>query len=105
MIHSEIKSVPASNGEGLMIEVIGYFSLDLHNDFRRAYEDAGKVFRRYAINMQRCEGISSVGLGMLLLLKDYAQLDRDDLLIIHCPPAVRNVLNYSSFDQIFTILT
>lgn len=102
---SEVKTHTTSNQKGLVIDVIGFFNLALHHDFRRAFEDQQQCYERYAVNLQNCEGIDSAGLGMLLLLREHVALGKDDLLITHCPPQIQNILRYSNFDQLFTILT
>lgn len=102
---NEVKATTTTNGAGLVIEVKGFFNLDIFADFRHSFEAQDKIFRRYAINLQYCKGISSAGLGMLLMLREYSKLDKENLLIIHCPADVYNVLRYSNFDQLFTILT
>lgn len=94
---------PSSTGGGLVIEVFGALNLEVHREFRRAYQDQGRRFYRYAVNLKRCSGIDSSGLGMLLLLRDYAELQKSDLLITHCSRDVRMILRYASFDRLFTI--
>ncbi|WP_179957842.1 STAS domain-containing protein [Exilibacterium tricleocarpae] len=94
---------PDAAEQALIIEVSGPFNLDVHRDFRRAYESQGQRFARYTVNLKQCTAVDSTGLGMLLLLRDYSQLEKDDLLITHCSRDVRMVLRYASFDQLFTI--
>lgn len=92
-----------SNGEGLVISVVGRFNLELHKPFRKAFEGETTRYKRYAVNMAKCTGIDSAGLGMLLILRDYTQLNRDDLRLLQCPADVRQVLSYANFNQLFTI--
>ena len=102
---SEVKTHMTSNQKGLVIDVVGFFSLALHQDFRDAFESPDQRYDRYAVNLQDCEGIDSAGLGMLLLLREHVAVGKDDLLITHCPSHIHNILRYSNFDQLFTILT
>jgi len=92
-----------SNGKGLIIGIIGRFNLELHKKFRKVFEEQPRRYERYAVNMQHCTGIDSAGLGMLLILRDFTQLSREDLRLIQCPADVRQVLNYANFEQLFTI--
>ena len=92
-----------SNGKGLVISIVGRFNLELHKEFRKAFENQPQRYERYAVNMADCTGIDSAGLGMLLILRDYTQLNRDGLRLIQCPADVRQVLSYANFEQLFTI--
>ena len=108
MSGSNLQRVIARAGgdsQGLVIEVIGVFNLELHREFRRAYEGRGQRFQRYTVNLRQCTDLDSSALGMLMLLRDYSRLEKADLLITHCSRAVRRVLRYASFDQLFTIHT
>ena len=98
----DIQTRTTSNNKGLVIDVVGYFSVNCLKAFRQAFESRD-IFPRYAVNMQQCQGIDSSGLGMLLLLRDFSKLEQEDLLITHCPTDVHNVLRYANFDQLFTI--
>ena len=99
----EIHTRTTGNNQGLVIDVMGYFSVNCLDQFRQAFESR-EIFPRYAVNFQQCAGIDSSGLGMLLLLRDYCHLEQENLLLTHCPPEVNNVLRYAKFDQLFTIL-
>ena len=92
-----------SNGKGLTIAIVGRFNLELHKEFRKAFEDPSQRYERYVVNMQDCTGIDSAGLGMLLILRDYTQLNRDGLCLLDCPKGIRQVLSYANFEQLFTI--
>jgi len=100
----EIRTRTISNNKALVIDVAGYFNVNCLNEFRQAFESQ-EHFPRYAVNLEQCQGIDSAGLGMLLILRDFAQLEQNNLLIIHCPPEVHDVLHYAKFDQLFTILS
>ena len=92
-----------SNGKGLTIGIVGRFNLELHKEFRKAFEGQPRRYERYDIDMTECTGIDSAGLGMLLILRDYSQLNRTGLCLIDCPRDVRQVLSYANFEQLFTI--
>lgn len=92
-----------ANDKVCVLSVHGYFNMQLQREFRAAFE-SNPPFVRYAVDMKHCAGIDSAGLGLLLLLRDYAQADQQHLLITQCSPEVRKVLEYASFDQIFTIV-
>ncbi|MGI1679287.1 MAG: anti-sigma factor antagonist [Cellvibrionaceae bacterium] len=95
-----VKATP--NQKALIIAVSGYFNANLLEQFCTAYQSRPK-FERYAVNFQRCRGIDSSGLGMLLLLRDFAAVEQANLVISECCPAVRQVLSCSNFDQLFNV--
>ena len=98
-----VEARETSDGHSLVIDVVGRLGFDMHRDFRRAYEEQPKRYRRYAVNLKQCVSIDSTGLGMLLLLRDFAGLDKEGLMLVHCSSEVANVLTYASFDELFTI--
>lgn len=99
----EITARPTSNGQSLVIDVVGRLGFDQHRQFRRSYEKQPKRFNRYAVNLQRCTVVDSTGLGMLLLLRDYTGLEKENLLLVHCSSEVGHILRYASFEELFTI--
>jgi len=91
-----------ANNRGLVIDIVGRLSLDIHREFRSVYESSPKC-ERYAVNLQRCVGIDSSGLGMLLILRDFAGLNKDNMLIVNCPSRLGKLLGMAKFDQLFTV--
>lgn len=102
-IKSDIHSRLTNNNQCLVIGVEGYFTVHFLDKFIAAFE-AQPPLKRYAINLEQCHGIDNSALGMLLMLRDYSKLEQNNLIISRCTPCVRNVLNFSEFDRIFTIL-
>lgn len=98
-----ITTKESKNGKALLIEVVGHLDFQLHRQFREAYEQRGQPYLRYIINLKDCHHMDSCGLGMLLLLKEYSELDRDDIRLINCRPQVKNVLSISKFNQLFVV--
>jgi len=92
-----------SNEEGLVIEVKGRFNLGVYPEFTRAFEQQGRHYKRYTVDMGRCISIDSNGLGMLLQMRDFANMQKDALLITNCSSQVIDVLRLSGFDEIFHI--
>ncbi len=91
------------DGHSLVIDVVGRFGFDLHRQFRQSYEEQPKRYKRYAVNLKQCDSIDSTGLGMLLMLRDFAGLGKEGLLLVHCCEEVSQVLKYAGFDELFTI--
>lgn len=91
-----------ANNRALVLDVVGRLGLDIHREFRSAYESSPRC-ERYAVNLQRCVGIDSSGLGMLLILRDFAGLSKDNMLIVNCPSRLGKLLDMAKFDQLFTV--
>ncbi len=100
---SHVVARPSTEEEGLVIEIMGRFSMGAHQEFIRAFEQQGRHYKRYAVDMERCTSIDSSGLGMLLQMRDFANLQKGALLITNCSPKVIDVLRLSGFDEIFHI--
>ncbi|GAB1255734.1 hypothetical protein NBRC116494_02360 [Aurantivibrio plasticivorans] len=100
---SQVSTQITSNKKGLVIAVEGYFNGALHAAFRESFEGQPK-FERYAVSLQHCLGLDSGGLGLLLVLRDYSGLGKENLLLTQIPPEIKTVLRYANFDQIFTIV-
>ncbi len=99
----QVTARQTSNGHSLVINVVGRLGFDIHREFRHAYEKQPKRYQRYAVNLQQCISIDSTGLGMLLMLRDFADVGKENLLLVHCTADVAQVLKYASFEQLFTI--
>ncbi len=99
---SSITARHTANGRGLVIDVIGRLGLDMHREFRQSYESSPPC-ERYAVNLQRCAGIDSSGLGMLLILRDFAAVDKSNMLVVNCPSRLGKLLGIAKFDRLFTI--
>jgi len=86
-----------------VIEIMGRFNLSVYPEFTHAFEQQGRHYKRYTVDMGRCTSIDSNGLGMLLQMRDFANLQKDVLLITNCAPQVIDVLHLSGFDELFHI--
>lgn len=94
---------PNSSHKGLVIEIVGAFNMDIRREFQAAYEGQSDKYQRYAINLKNCTSLDSTGLGLLLVMRDYIGLSKEEILIIHCSPPVRQVLDYANFGELFKI--
>lgn len=100
---SQVSTREASGGKVLVIAITGYFTMALQAEFRAAFESQ-PPYQRYVIDLKACEAIDSTGLGLLLILRDFSKLDAANLVIKQCPPHVAQVLQYSNFQTLFTIM-
>jgi anti-anti-sigma regulatory factor len=99
---SSVTARHTANGRGLVIDVVGRLGLEMHREFRNAYESSPPC-ERYAVNLQRCAGIDSSGLGMLLILRDFAAVEKRNMLVVNCPSRLGRLFDIAKFDRLFTI--
>lgn len=102
-VASSVSTHTTSNGKGLVISVVGTFNLSVHPEFRKAYTQHDKHFERYAVNLSACTGMESSALGMLLLLHDYADVARENLILMNVHRDVKSVLECANFQELFLV--
>ena len=94
-----------SNNTVLTISVDGRFDFNLHKDFREIYRSYSQNadIKEYVIDLSETKYMDSSALGMLLLLREYAGGDGGHIRITGCNPEIREILEISNFDRLFTI--
>lgn len=102
-VASSVSTHTTSNGKGLVISVVGAFNLSVHKEFREAYLQNDKYFERYAVNLSACTGLDSSALGMLLLLRDHADVARENLILMNVHRDVKSVLECANFQELFIV--
>lgn len=98
-----ISAKTTADGAELNISIDGRFDFSTHQEFRKAYEDAGKTPSRYVVDMHSTTYLDSSALGMLLLLRDFAGGDHAVVSIVNCNEDVKKILTISKFEQLFDI--
>ncbi len=93
------------DGATVVIAISGRFDFGVHREFRSAYEKADTKIQnpKYIIDLKDAEHMDSSALGMLLLLREHAGGDRADVLIAHCSPVIREILDIANFGKLFKI--
>lgn len=92
-----------SGNNCLTLELHGAFGFELVSEFRSAYEDHPQPVRQYIVDLGRCEGITSAGLGMLLQLHRWVNNSTTPIIITGCNKSISTILEISKFDKFFTI--
>jgi len=92
----------AQNNGTLTLHIRDRFDFSLHRDFRAAHEGAGGV-SHYVVDLTQAGYMDSSALGMLLLLREWAQGCGADIRIVTGSPIVRKVLATAHFDKLFQI--
>ncbi len=91
------------DGSTLTIMVSGRFDFSVHQEFRVAYESQNPKPESYIVDLSGTSYLDSSALGMLLLLRDYAEGNGGDICITNCNDDVKKILSISNFEQLFKI--
>lgn len=91
------------DGNTLTISVSGRFDFSVHQDFRIAYETQNPKPAAFVVDLAGTTYLDSSALGMLLLLRDYAASDNNDIKLVNCNDDIKKILAISNFEQLFTI--
>ena len=98
-----ISSSKSDDGKILTLKVGGKFDFSMHNDFRKSYKNENINSGKYEVDLSDTNYLDSSALGMLLLLKEFAESQSSKVIIKNAASEVKQILNIASFDKIFTI--
>ena len=88
----------------LIIKIVGKFDFQSHNDFQKIYEDFEKYENvNFIVDLTETTSIDSSGLGMLLLLRNYAGEEEDSVELLVQDNDVYKILGISRFETLFKI--
>ena len=96
------------NGTHITIKINGKFDYNLQQEFKKSYEsnhsqsDCQNIVSRYTIDLNAVNYLDSSALGMLLSLRTYSN-HQDCINIIGAKPAIKELLELSGFDRLFTL--
>lgn len=99
----QLKSSVTQDGRAVKISIGQRFDFEVHSEFRKAYENAGKAIHEYVVDLGQTEYMDSSALGMLLVLREYAGGDTSFIKIINCNNDVTDILSVSNFNDLFSI--
>lgn len=100
----KIKTQVSADGKEITIFVEGRFDFNLQQEFRNAYRYQKEQRDCYRINLARTEYMDSSALGMLLLMRDYAEEIKTRIVIEQPAEQIRAILETAHFDKLFEIL-
>ncbi|MDX1810448.1 MAG: STAS domain-containing protein [Gammaproteobacteria bacterium] len=83
------------------INISGTLGNQIQREFRAAYEQSNAS--KFIIDVQKAPNIDSSGLGMLLLLRDFAGGDDSHVEILNCSDHVLDILKITNFEKLFKI--
>jgi len=96
-------NVESTAGGDVTIKITDKFDFSLHRIFRDAYKDCKSSGATFSVDLSGAEYMDSSALGMLLLLREHAELLGGDVVITRPSESVKKVLTVANFDRLFTI--
>ena len=93
----------SEDGKSVNLRVDGRFDFSVHNEFRKAYKDLALTNVTYIVDLSKTDYMDSSALGMLLLLKEYAETDASRVKITNANDDIREILFIASFDKLFML--
>lgn len=93
-----------TNGNSIIIKILGRFDFSSHQEFRQIYEGVPDDVNKYVVDMSEATYLDSSALGMLLLMRDHAGGDNSQIDIKNCNEDVKKILTISNFGQLFNIV-
>lgn len=100
-----MKPVIKIEGSTGRLILVGQFDFNMHKDFRLACQellDAAQV-SDIQVDFDQVPFLDSSALGMLLLLKERAALQKKTLALVNCHDTVQQVLEIACFNKMFHI--
>jgi len=98
-----IHAQSSESGNTLTIRVEGKFDFASHTDFRDAYRSKTEAGTNYQIDLSKTEYMDSSALGMLLMIKEHAEVNKGTVTLYHPPPEIRDIFEMANFYALFTI--
>ncbi len=99
-----IKSVVSEDQQTLTIYVEGNFDFNLHKEFRDAYAPLKQPITKCVVDMSGTEYMDSSALGMLLILRDQAEVVGATIVLANCANEIKGILSIANFDEMFEIV-
>ncbi|MCB6182759.1 STAS domain-containing protein [Leeia sp. TBRC 13508] len=93
------------NGPVAVVSLTGRFDFNSHRVFREAIDKglAEPNVRQLTIDFKSVDYIDSSALGMLMLLKEKADMARKQVTLSNCSGVARQVLDIANFSKLFTM--
>lgn len=88
----------------LEIKISGRFDFSVHQDFRKATQQASSGVSAIVVDMSATDYVDSSALGMLLVLRDKVGENKEAISIKNPKPEVRKILDIANFDKLFTLV-
>ncbi len=93
-----------SASKTLTLKITGRFDFGVHQDFRRATDEAGADINSIIVDMSGVDYLDSSALGMLLVLRDKVGEKQSAVQIKGAKPEVKKILEIANFNKLFTLV-
>ncbi len=93
------------NGDVVTISIDGVFDVSVYELFKEACSAHLSDTAQFVIDMDKTTYVDSSALGMLLLLREKTQGDKDRVKLINVGNNVLSILEVAQFQQLFNIQT
>jgi anti-anti-sigma factor len=98
-----VKKIVANDNAQLSIIIDGKFDFSLHKNFRDAYTDFKGEQVAIVLDLSKTTYMDSSALGMILLLKEYAEENCNKIIIQKPNETVNKILEIAQFHRLLTI--
>ena len=92
------------NPKDLQISVEGKFDFSLHKQFRDAYASHQATDAEFTIDLSQTTYMDSSALGMILLLKDFAENHKGKVKIFKPNLSIKKILEIAQFHRLMDII-
>ncbi|MFC1684406.1 STAS domain-containing protein [Pseudomonadota bacterium] len=93
----------SDGGNTLIIQVQGKFDFGSHGEFSKAYKSPTEPGINYQIDLSKTESMDSAALGMLLMVKEYAENNKGTVTLCRPSPDIKKIFEVANFHTLFTI--
>ena len=93
----------SDGGKMLTIRVEGAFDFASHGDFSKAYKSQTMPGMTYQIDLSKTGYMDSSALGMLLMIKEYAENNKGTVTINRPSSDIKKIFEVANFYTLFTI--
>jgi anti-anti-sigma factor len=99
----EINAVCSQDKSALIISVNGRFDFSLLKSFEYSYQNIDFEPEFYVIDLKNSENLDSSALGMLMALREKAEVKSAKVKIINCNESIKNMLLITKLNQMFVV--
>ena len=100
-----IQTEISSDGSEMIMHISGRFDFSQHQEFRDACKKIAPSVSRVSLNLAQTDYVDSSALGMMLLLRDKFEGQKEKVRILNVKPDVRKILEIANFTQLFALVS
>lgn len=92
----------SDDGESVVIKIVDKFDFSLHQQFKEAYSDSDNV-KKFILDLSETTYMDSSALGMILLLKDYTEHLKAEIIVSKPSENAFKILQIAQFHRLLVI--